>query len=208
MAELEVQPKKKSAYWPWLLGLLALIAIIWFLWVRNSERDRVATDTTVTPVVPAPGTNSATGDWNIDFDAPSVTYGEITAGDIDVRGRDAYGIYSLGENVLFDDGKANIRSDAEDNLKQVAVSILKRHNGGEVRIYGYTDAKGNSDANKELARKRAEAVKGWLENNGIDADRISVNAVGEARPVASNATEEGRSQNRRVEIVARGGKAE
>ena len=58
------------------------------------------------------------------------------------------------------------------------------------------------------SKQRADAVKGWLQSNGIDAGRISVNAIGEARPVASNSTEAGRQQNRRVEIVARNGAAQ
>ncbi len=51
--------------------------------------------------------------------------------------------------------------------------------------------------NKELAQQRANAVKVWMQSNGMDAGRISVNAIGEAQPVASNSTKEGRQQNRR-----------
>ena len=73
-----------------------------------------------------------------------------------------------------------------------------------MRVYGFTDAQGSAGYNKELAQQRADAVKSWLSSNGIDAGRISVNAIGEGQPVATNNTEAGRQQNRRVEIVARG----
>ncbi len=111
----------------------------------------------------------------------------------------------MGENILFDEGKATIKSDAAQNLKQISASIEKRHTGGNVRIYGHTDATGSAGANKELAEQRAEAVRNWLVQNGAIADtRVSLHPVGESQPVASNATEQGREQNRRVEIVSRG----
>ncbi|MEO6548702.1 MAG: OmpA family protein [Ferruginibacter sp.] len=215
MAELNVQPKKKTSLLPWLLLVLAAIALIWFLSRKkdNSTDTTGATaDTTVTATTTPTGGNSGganspqtgTADWgSVNFDAPTVKYDEVTDPNINIRGVDNYGIYGLGENILFDEGKATIRSNAETNLKQVIGSINKRYNGGEVRVYGYTDAQGSAGANKELAGQRADAVKTWLQNNGIDANRISVNAVGEGDPVASNSNEQGRQQNRRVEIVAR-----
>ena len=205
MAELNVQPKKKSSFLPWLLLLAGLILLIW-LFTRNrgdaatttQGRDSISATTSV-----ADHTTSSR-DWSgIDFNAPPVAYEEISDKNINVRGGNDYGIYGLGENVLFDEGKAPIRPDAQANLKQIAVSIEKRYKSGELRIYGYTDAQGNAGANKELAQQRADAVKLWLQNNGFDGSRISVNAIGESAPVASNNTEAGRQQNRRVEIVAR-----
>ncbi|HEX8313485.1 MAG TPA: OmpA family protein [Flavisolibacter sp.] len=210
MAELHVQPKKKTSFLPWLLLLLGVAALIWFL-TRNKDQDRTAENATTTA---APATNTTTNtstsnnmaraDWgDVDFNAPAVNYEEVTNRDINVRGNENYGIYGVGENVLFDEGKATIRSDAEANLKQIVGSIGKRYNAGQIRVYGFTDAQGSAGANKELAQQRADAVKNWLQNNGIDGGRISMNAIGEAQPVATNATEEGRQQNRRVEIVAR-----
>lgn len=220
MAESNVQPKKKSSILPWILLLLGIIALVWFL-TRNKE-DETAVDTTNTDTTASVGSTTATGsttadttatasrstgntDWNsVDFNAPVVRYDEITDQNINVRGNNNYGIYSIGESVLFDEGKADIRANAKANLNQIKSSIDKRYQGGEIRVYGYTDSQGSTDANKDLAQRRANAVKDWLQSNGIDAGRISVNAIGEARPAASNSTEQGRQQNRRVEIVARG----
>lgn len=206
MAELNVQPKKRSSILPWILLLLGAAALIWFL-TRNKDDKEIAADKTTTETTTNTSTsnNAAAADWDgVDFNAPAVTYDEITDKKINVRGNNSYGIYGVGENVLFDEGKATIRSDAEANLKQIIGSIDKRYNGGNVRVYGFTDAQGTAGYNKDLAQQRADAVKSWLQSNGVDAGRISVAAIGEGQPVASNNSEEGRQQNRRVEIVARG----
>lgn len=204
MAELNVQPKKGFNIIPWLLLLAGIASLIWFLVNRNKDNDTVATTNTTTTTNTSTSNNTATADWTgIDFNAPAVNYDEITDKNINVRGNDGYGIYGLGENILFDENKATIRSDAEANLKQITSSIDKRYGGGEVRVYGFTDAQGSAGYNKDLAQQRADAVKAWMQSNGVDAGRISVNAIGEGQPVATNNTEEGRQQNRRVEIVAR-----
>lgn len=209
MADLNVQPKQKKSFLPWLLLILGIIALLFFLMrgCNNKKGDETTTDSTVTTTTaPAATADTAAGSaWgNVDFNAPAIAYDEITDKNINVRGNDNYGIYGLGENILFDEGKNTLRSDAEQNLKQVASSIQKRYNGASVRVYGYTDSVGSKGYNKELAQQRAEAVQNWLSKNGsIAADKISLEPVGEARPVATNATSEGRQQNRRVEIVAK-----
>lgn len=191
-----------------MLLALGLIALIWFL-TRDRDgdtADTAAAATTTDTTTTANNSNSyaARGDWNsVDWNAPAVNYDEITDKNISVRGNEQYGIYGIGEDILFDEGKATIRSDAEANLKQITGSINKRYNGGDIRVYGFTDSKGSTEANKQLAEQRAEAVESWLSKNGISQDKVSVHPVGEAQPQASNNTEEGRQQNRRVEIVAR-----
>lgn len=206
MAELNVQPKKGIPSWVWLLLGIVLLAILFFL-VRscNETKDVVATDSDTTATTNNDVTlNPATWD-NIDFNSPEAAYDEISDKNINVRGGNGYAIYSLGENILFDSDKSTIRPQAEENLKQIAGSLTKRYNGGQIRVYGYTDAEGSAGYNKQLAEQRAEAVKSWLmKNNNLTEDRITVHPVGEARPTASNATQSGRQQNRRVEIVARG----
>ncbi len=204
MTELNVQPKKKASPLPWILLVLGAIALVWFL---TRDREDTAATPTVTDTTPAtvapPVADNTRVDWNVvDFNAPSLRYDEITNTNVTVRGSGRYGIYTIDETVLFDQGQADIRSNAEAALAQVASSIGKRYNKGSLRVYGYTDAQGSAAANDSLAHQRAIAVKNWLQNNGVDANRITVNAVGEANPVATNTTEKGRQQNRRVEIVA------
>jgi outer membrane protein OmpA-like peptidoglycan-associated protein len=211
MADLNVQPKKKTNWLPWLLLILGLIAIIFFLsrGCNNNKGNQGSADSTSASSNTGGAANataaSSGGNWNdVDFNAPNASYDEITDKNISVRGNNNYGIYSLGENILFDEGKNTIRPDAEQNLRQVAGSINKRFNGASIRVFGYTDSIGSKGYNKELAEQRAEAVRSWLVKNGnISENNISVQPVGEARPIASNATSQGRQQNRRVEIVAR-----
>ncbi len=207
MADLNVQPKKKTNILPWILLLLGVAALIWFLTRDRNDAD----DTTPVTTDTVSSTNSTTNtdaDWNdVDFNAPAANYDEVTNRDIAVRGNENYGIYGIDETILFDEDKATLRTSAEANLKEVVNSINKRYNQGQVRVYGYTDAQGSASYNQELAQQRAESVKDWLQSNGIDAGRISVNAIGEGQPVATNNTEAGRQKNRRVEIVARSGNA-
>jgi outer membrane protein OmpA-like peptidoglycan-associated protein len=209
MADLDVQPKKKGSILPWILLGLGLIALLIFLARGCNDRDgddAAAATVDTTSNAAATTANQAGDGWSdIDFNAPAVNYNEVTDKNIDVRGNNNYGIYGLGENILFDEGKSTLRSGAEANLRQIVGSIDKRYTGSNVRVYGYTDAVGSAGYNKELAEQRAETVRNWLVQNGnITENRISVHPVGEARPVASNSTEQGRQQNRRVEIVARG----
>ena len=215
MAELDVQPKKKSSWLPWLLLALGLIAALFFLLKScNKDTETVATTQnaadTVSNTTGASGTDQAvagvtTPTWDsINFNSPEAKYDEITNHDISIRGNDNYAIYSIGENILFGTDKSTIRSEAEANLKQLAASISKRFSGGEIRIYGHTDSTGSTGHNKELAEQRAAAVRDWLvKNANVGQDRISLHPVGESQPVASNETAKGRQQNRRVEIVAR-----
>lgn len=203
MADLDVQPKRRSSIFPWLLLGLGLIALLFFLTRRPSEDETRTATTTSTSTT----SHAATADrnWdNVDFNAPAANYNEVTNRDINIRGNNDYAIYSLGESVLFDEGKSSLRSNATKNLQQIANSIGQRYTDGQIRIYGYTDASGSAEANKQLAQQRAEAVRNWLVQNGnMKADRISIHPVGEAKPIASNNTNEGRQKNRRVDIVAR-----
>jgi outer membrane protein OmpA-like peptidoglycan-associated protein len=203
MAEIDVQPKKRSgSILPWLLLALGVIALCIFLFRNKNGKDYASNQTTTYTNTT---TNAAVGSWDaIDWNAPATHYDEITDRNIDVRGGDSYSIYGLGENILFDKDAATIRSSAQANLNQIASSINKRYNGGEVRVYGFTDATGGTGHNQQLSQQRADAVKNWLAQNGhIDASKISIQAEGEQHPVASNATEQGKQENRRVEIVAR-----
>ena len=208
MAELNVQPKSKRPWWMWLLLALVAVAVV-FVLSRGCNR---TTDTAGTAAgteaadttAPADGTAVDDGWGNVDFNAPATTYEEITDTDINVRGTEDFAIYSLDETLLFQSDQSTIRPEAAQKLQQVAASMGQRFNGGQVRIYGYTDAQGSASYNKELAGQCAAAVQNWLVQNGnITQDKVTLHPVGEARPVASNATAEGRQQNRRVEIVAR-----
>jgi outer membrane protein OmpA-like peptidoglycan-associated protein len=102
--------------------------------------------------------------------------------------------------VNFDFDKSNIRSDAVPILEQ-ACSILKQESTINVVAQGYTDSIGTEAYNQKLSERRANAVRDWLVKCGISPSRLSAKGFGESNPVASNATPEGRAQNRRTELV-------
>lgn len=133
-----------------------------------------------------------------------VKFKEVTQPGVRVRGDSTYNVYSVDETVLFDTDKADVKPGAAETLKQITGSIGQRYATSQVRVMGFADSRGDKGYNKELSEKRAEAVKNYLvANGGIAATRVSVEPMGEAQPVASNATPAGRQENRRVEIAVR-----
>ncbi len=101
--------------------------------------------------------------------------------------------------VNFDFDKSNIRADAAPILKEAA-NILKSNANLKVSVEGHTDAKGTDDYNLKLSMRRAAAVKSFLVSEGVAEARLSTRGLGESQPVASNETDDGRAQNRRVEL--------
>jgi outer membrane protein OmpA-like peptidoglycan-associated protein len=81
-----------------------------------------------------------------------------------------------------------------------AIRILREENTVVVIAEGHTDATGSAAYNQKLSERRADAVRRYLVNGGIGAERIQTEGFGESRPVASNETADGRAQNRRVEL--------
>jgi OOP family OmpA-OmpF porin len=101
--------------------------------------------------------------------------------------------------VNFDFDKSNIRSDAQVILDEAA-SILGRNPDVAVSVEGHTDSVGTDAYNQKLSQRRAESVKSYLVGKGVSASRLSTQGFGEANPVASNSTKDGRALNRRVEL--------
>lgn len=108
-------------------------------------------------------------------------------------------VLTLGD-VLFDFNEATLRPGARATLDRVA-RFLREHPGRELLIEGHTDSVGPESYNRELSRRRAEAVESYLARQGVDPTRVLSRGYGEAIPLVSNATNAGRQQNRRVEIV-------
>jgi outer membrane protein OmpA-like peptidoglycan-associated protein len=101
--------------------------------------------------------------------------------------------------VHFDFNKSTIRPDAQPILDEAA-NILKRQQDIHVSVEGHTDAIGSDAYNLKLSDRRAAAVKTYLVDHGVAASRLASAGFGKRRPVASNDTEDGRAQNRRVEL--------
>jgi len=101
--------------------------------------------------------------------------------------------------VHFDFDKANIRADARPILDEAA-QTLTSESTITVAVEGHTDSRGSDAYNDGLSKRRAQAVADYLAEHGIARTRMSVEGFGESRPVASNDTDDGRAQNRRVEL--------
>jgi outer membrane protein OmpA-like peptidoglycan-associated protein len=103
--------------------------------------------------------------------------------------------------VKFDFNQATIKPESETVLKEVG-AVLTQDPNLRLRIEGHTDNVGKPAYNLELSKKRAEAVKQYLADKfQIDAARLTTNGFGDTKPIAKNDTEQGRAQNRRVELV-------
>jgi outer membrane protein OmpA-like peptidoglycan-associated protein len=111
-------------------------------------------------------------------------------------------VISLSD-VLFDVDKATIKPGAERSIERIA-AVLDQYPDHDIAVEGHTDATGPDEYNQRLSEQRAAAVLERLVAGGVDANRITSRGLGETTPVATNATAEGRQQNRRVEIVVLG----
>ena len=108
-------------------------------------------------------------------------------------------VMTLGD-VLFSPDSAELSHTANRTLLKL-VQFLQRNPQRKVRIEGYSDSRGDPQANLELSRARAQMVADLLVSLGISAERIEVRGYGEQFPLAENASARGRAQNRRVEIL-------
>jgi OmpA-OmpF porin, OOP family len=108
-------------------------------------------------------------------------------------------VLTLGD-VLFETGKAELRPGALQNLYPL-VTFLQKYPERRVMIEGHTDSVGSEAYNLDLSQRRADAVRDFLLQNGVNPAQLTTRGYGKASPVASNNTAEGRQQNRRVELI-------
>jgi outer membrane protein OmpA-like peptidoglycan-associated protein len=104
------------------------------------------------------------------------------------------------EGLAFESGRSTLEPESRSTVDELA-AILKAFPTARIRLEGHTDNVGKPDANQRLSLERAEAVRSALIAGGVEAGRLDAEGFGQERPVASNATEEGRAKNRRTELV-------
>lgn len=109
---------------------------------------------------------------------------------------------NIHNTVLFDFNDYQIRPEAIETLRKVA-SAIQRFPEASVIIEGHTDTVGGNESNQTLSEQRAESVKRWLMDQGIEESRLKVKGLGASKPIAPNDTTEGRESNRRAEIIVR-----
>ena len=103
------------------------------------------------------------------------------------------------KTVLFDYDKATIRQESYSALQNIA-NIMKEYPNTTFHVEGHTDSRGSDSYNMKLSKERAASVMNYLTTIGMSSDRLTSEGYGESRPIATNATNAGRQQNRRVEI--------
>jgi outer membrane protein OmpA-like peptidoglycan-associated protein len=106
----------------------------------------------------------------------------------------------LGAELLFETNKSVLRREHFKALNSIA-DYLVSHPGRAVKISGHTDNTGSEEHNLALSKRRANVVAEYLIRNGVDLNRVEASGFGRAKPIESNATNEGRTKNRRVELL-------
>lgn len=109
-------------------------------------------------------------------------------------------VITLSGSVLFASNKSALLPAAQNRLNQVAEALMATKER-KLTVEGHTDSQGSSSSNQVLSQQRADAVRSYLISRGYPSDLIQAQGIGEDRPVADNASAEGRANNRRVEIV-------
>ncbi|MDX1759430.1 MAG: OmpA family protein, partial [Arenibacter algicola] len=101
--------------------------------------------------------------------------------------------------ILFDTGKSSIKAESTSVMVDI-ITILKEYPTAKFTVEGHTDSVGSASLNQKLSESRALSVKTFLVEKGIEEFRLSAVGYGEDKPIATNNTSAGRTQNRRVEI--------
>lgn len=109
-------------------------------------------------------------------------------------------VVEFNEKILFGFDRSDLSATAAGNLDKLA-TILEKYPETNIEVQGHTDSKGTETYNMSLSERRASTVATYLRGKGISASRITTKGYGETAPIASNDTEEGRAQNRRVNFL-------
>ena len=107
---------------------------------------------------------------------------------------------TFDSGIMFDFDRSALRTEAQDNLTNLPV-ILNKYEDTDILIEGHTDATGTDEYNLQLSERRAESVATHLETQKVSDPRFTIMGYGEVQPIADNSTDEGRQENRRVEIA-------
>ena len=137
--------------------------------------------------------NHAPFDWINDKEVTPVTK-DLQLQPIEV------GVTVRLKNIYFDFDKTTLKNESFTELNKV-VDFLKSNPSVEIEISGHTDSKGSDDYNASLSQGRSEEVVNYIISQGIDSYRLTAHGYGEAKPIDTNDSEEGRANNRRVEFT-------
>ena len=194
---------------PWLL-LPLLFALGWFL-LKNLEKPTLTVPEVSVPKVSAPKVVAPVVEKVSDFFETKLSSGFAIKGARDgIENKLIVFIQDTGRavdkdtwftmnGITFDTDKATLTPESSVQETNIA-EILKVFPNVKIKIGGYTDNTGDANHNLTLSAERANTVKNELVADGIDASRLEAKGYGSEHPVASNDTEEGRQQNRRIDV--------
>jgi outer membrane protein OmpA-like peptidoglycan-associated protein len=109
-------------------------------------------------------------------------------------------LVKFDSGILFDVDKSDLKAAAKTNLSNLAASLINNPQTN-ITIIGHTDSTGPADHNMDLSVRRAESVRSYIIANNVNGNRLTTTGRGASEPIADNATVDGRTQNRRVEIT-------
>jgi outer membrane protein OmpA-like peptidoglycan-associated protein len=109
-------------------------------------------------------------------------------------------VLNMPSNITFDSDQSDVKPQFYDTLNSVAL-VFQEFDKSYIDVAGHTDSDGSDEYNQDLSRRRAASVARYLSAQSLNPDRFSVEGRGERQPIASNASAEGKAQNRRVEIT-------
>jgi outer membrane protein OmpA-like peptidoglycan-associated protein len=191
---------------PWLIAAAVVLALIFGM--RSCGKEKAVepapvvvppvaeAPVVVAPVVPAPETLSLPGGTTISVAPGSIGYSVAKFLD----SREPAPKTFIFDNLNFDTASNALTPESNATVDTLVV-ILKAYPNVRARVVGYTDNQGDPAANKTLSDNRAATVSKKIIDSGVAADRLETAGMGEANPVADNATEDGRAKNRRTELV-------
>lgn len=188
-----IKQKKGKGIWWLLLAIIIIILAIWFSTQRNNNdaapapsstaSQPAATDQSTAPAAPAAESDSALA---------ALQHYYASEGNDDSQWID------LNE-VSFATGNATPSITDEQSLNQIA-TLISQHPDHSIVVRGFTDSTGTEAINQPLSGQRANAIKDWLTQHGVDESKITIDGQGADHAVATNDTAQGRDQNRRVAI--------
>lgn len=188
-------------YLPWILGLiLAVLLLVLLVRSCDTEKRGIAGD-------PAPAATTGEEEPARDRPAPLVT--DLTTGTVAYALNEHLATGEAGERSFtfdrlnFPTGSSRLRREDRQDIDDIA-RVLLAYPAARIAVVGYTDARGRSEANARLGHDRANAIVGALAERGVQPQRMVARSGGEADPVATNAAESGRAENRRTELILLG----
>ncbi len=201
--------KKKGLSWlPWLIGALVLLALLLLL-LRSCGHNQATTTTNTTDTTTVTNTTSSAATPAVAVEQVTLPNGKVVGLEPKTLNYDLQRYLASSaptpqtftfENLNFATDSASLPADAQATVGALA-QILTAYPKAKVQLNGYADATGSDPHNTQLGAQRAQAVAQALQAQGVAADRIKTATGGASNPVDTNATSQGRAENRRTELT-------